>query len=162
VDRPLSPPSAKSNGSGDALFSRPGVLEAKIDERITSMRSTILLFKQTSHCDDFSCRIAEIQINGTLTTGEMIMFAKGEVREFAGSHSKPKGIGEGRIRQGLALAVALLLVLGAGGQVVWAADGNISPTPHPSEPPHPSMTPHPSEPPHPSMTLILPSRHIPR
>ena len=80
------------------------------------------------------------------------MFAICEVREFAGSFSRPQRIGAGRIRRKLVFVVALLLMIGVGGQVARAAEGDVSPTPHPSEPPHPSMTPHPSEPPHPSMT----------
>ena len=65
------------------------------------------------------------------------MFAICEVREFAGSFSRPQRIGAGRIRRKLVFVVALLLMIGVGGQVARAAEGDVSPTPHPSEPPHP-------------------------
>ena len=62
------------------------------------------------------------------------MFAICEVREFAGSFSKLKESASAA-SAGDCSAVALLFALGAGGQVVRVAEGDVSPTPHPSEPP---------------------------
>jgi hypothetical protein len=82
------------------------------------------------------------------------MFALCEVREFAGPSSKPTRVSLDPIRLGVVFSAAIFFALGVVGQVAQAAGGtpSLTETPHPSEPPHPSMTPHPSEPPHPSMT----------
>ena len=86
------------------------------------------------------------------------MFAICEVRKFAGRLSMTTGISLISFRRGMIFSVTMLFLLGAGGQIAQAANGNVgstvitSETPHPSEPPHPTETPHPSEPPHPTMT----------
>ena len=62
------------------------------------------------------------------------MFALYEAQQIAGWFSKPIRIGAGRIRRGLVFSVAMLLALGASGQVVRAANGN--PNPHPDSARH--------------------------
>jgi hypothetical protein len=56
----------------------------------------------------------------------------------------------GRIRRGLVFIAAMLFALGAGGQVVRAADGSpdATPTPQATETPHATPTPHATETPH--------------
>ena len=105
------------------------------------------------------------------------MFALYEAQQIAGWFSKPIGIGNGRIRRGLVFSVAMLLALGASGQVVRAANGNLDPTfanggsvlnatpvpepthtprPEPTHTPGATVTPRPTETPEPEPT------HTPR